>query len=92
MKIALRRKQIDLAMAGNVTMLIWLGKQLLGQKNDPEPPAPLPGETHEVSISLDEFERMLDEIEAEPREENADGDPNRCGEHRPSERHESAAT
>ena len=93
MKIALRRKQIDLAMAGNVTMLIWLGKHLLGQQNnpEPEPPAPLPGETNEVSISLDELERMLDEIEAEPMEENADGDPNRCGEHRPSERREGAA-
>ncbi len=27
----LRSKQYDLAMAGNVTMLIWLGKQYLGQ-------------------------------------------------------------
>lgn len=30
-KIALRRKQYDIAMNGNVTMLIWLGKQYLGQ-------------------------------------------------------------
>jgi hypothetical protein len=28
---SLRRKQFDLAMSGNVTMLIWLGKQRLGQ-------------------------------------------------------------
>ena len=90
-KIALRRKQIDLAMAGNVTMLIWLGKQLLGQKNDPEPPAPLPRETNEFILSLDELESMLDEVEAELSEKNADGGPNRCGEHRPSERHEGAA-
>ena len=73
-------------------MLIWLGKQLLGQKNNPEPTAPLPRETNEVTISVDEFERMLDEVEAEVMERNADGDPNRCGEHRPSERHEGAAT
>lgn len=31
--IALRRKQFQLAMNGNVTMLIWLGKQALGQKD-----------------------------------------------------------
>lgn len=30
-KIALRRKQYDVAMNGNVAMLIWLGKQYLGQ-------------------------------------------------------------
>lgn len=30
--IALRRKQYQLAMSGNVSMLIWLGKQHLGQK------------------------------------------------------------
>lgn len=40
----LRRKQLDLALRGNATMLIWLGKQLLGQKDrhevagDPENP------------------------------------------------------
>lgn len=27
----LRRKQIQVAMTGNYTMLIWLGKQMLGQ-------------------------------------------------------------
>jgi hypothetical protein len=31
--ISLRKKQWDVAMAGNVTMLIWLGKQLLGQSD-----------------------------------------------------------
>ena len=30
-KMSLRRKQYELAMAGDKTMLIWLGKQLLGQ-------------------------------------------------------------
>ena len=29
---SLRRKQVDLALGGNVTMLIWLGKQMLGQR------------------------------------------------------------
>ncbi len=30
---SLKRQQYKLAMAGNVTMLIWLGKQYLGQKD-----------------------------------------------------------
>jgi hypothetical protein len=30
-KMSLRRKQFEQAMAGNTTMLIWLGKQRLGQ-------------------------------------------------------------
>jgi hypothetical protein len=34
-KISLRRKQYDVAMNGNPTLLIWLGKQYLGQK-EPE--------------------------------------------------------
>lgn len=29
---SLRRKQVEMALAGNVTMLIWLGKQMLGQR------------------------------------------------------------
>lgn len=32
-RMSLKRKQYELAMAGNVTMLIWLGKQLLGQSD-----------------------------------------------------------
>lgn len=31
--LSLRRKQSEMAQEGNVTMLIWLGKQLLGQKD-----------------------------------------------------------
>jgi len=31
LKQRLKRKQIDVALAGNVSMLIWLGKQYLGQ-------------------------------------------------------------
>ena len=33
LKISLRTKQIQLALAGNPAMLIWLGKQYLGQKD-----------------------------------------------------------
>ena len=32
-KLALRRKQVELANDGNVTMLIWLGKQYMGQSD-----------------------------------------------------------
>lgn len=32
-RISLRRKQYDVASSGNVTMLIWLGKQYLGQSD-----------------------------------------------------------
>jgi len=31
LKQRLKRKQIDVALGGNVSMLIWLGKQYLGQ-------------------------------------------------------------
>ena len=32
--MSIRRKQYELAMAGDKTMLIWLGKQLLGQSQN----------------------------------------------------------
>lgn len=32
-RASLRRKQFEVAQSGNVTMLIWLGKQLLDQKD-----------------------------------------------------------
>ena len=35
-KASLRRKQYELAMAGNPTMLVWLGKNLLGQSDKME--------------------------------------------------------
>lgn len=31
-KVSLRRKQYEVAMKGDRSMLIWLGKQMLGQK------------------------------------------------------------
>ena len=35
-RMSLKRKQYEVAMGGNVTMLIWLGKQLLGQTDKVE--------------------------------------------------------
>lgn len=34
-KQALRRAQIKLALQGNATMLVWLGKNMLGQSDNP---------------------------------------------------------
>lgn len=34
-KISLRRRQFQCAEKGNASMLIWLGKQYLGQKDSP---------------------------------------------------------
>jgi len=45
LKSSLRRAQIELALNGNATMLIFLGKNLLGQSDNPidsETNAPLP--------------------------------------------------
>lgn len=45
LKQSLRQAQIRLALSGNAVMLIWLGKNLLGQSDNPvdsEANAPLP--------------------------------------------------
>lgn len=45
LKQSLRQAQIRLALNGNATMLIWLGKNILGQQENPinsEANAPLP--------------------------------------------------
>lgn len=33
-RMSLKRKQYEMAMKGNITMLIWLGKILLGQREE----------------------------------------------------------
>lgn len=48
MKTKLRRAQIQLALEGNAVMLIWLGKNLLGQSDNPNDSStvePLPWNT-----------------------------------------------
>ena len=35
LKISLRRAQLKVALGGNATMLIWLGKNILGQQENP---------------------------------------------------------
>lgn len=43
-KSSLRAKQYDVAMSGNVTMLVWLGKQYLSQR-EPQAEVVVPGES-----------------------------------------------
>tara|TARA_Y100001963_G_C6497774_1_gene316461 strand:- start:167 stop:364 length:198 start_codon:yes stop_codon:yes gene_type:complete len=52
-KIELRKKQWEVAMDGNVQMLIWLGKQYLGQRDTPETKWENPIDGVEM-VSLDE--------------------------------------
>lgn len=45
LKVSLRKAQISVALGGSVPMLIWLGKNILGQSENPtdsEANAPLP--------------------------------------------------
>lgn len=35
LKVSLRRAQLKLALSGNAVMLIWLGKNILGQRENP---------------------------------------------------------
>ena len=45
LKLSLRKAQISLALNGNAVMLIWLGKNILGQSDNPttsDANAPLP--------------------------------------------------
>lgn len=51
-RVRLRKRQYDLAMSGNATMLIWLGKQMLGQ-TDKTQTTTLDGGTVSVHIGGD---------------------------------------
>jgi hypothetical protein len=51
MRINLLKKQYDVAMSGNTAMLIWLGKQHLGQKDKHENDVKI-GESSGVHISI----------------------------------------
>jgi hypothetical protein len=55
-KTSLRRSQFELAKKGNPTMLIWLGKQYLGQIDKPVPEDP------DAEFNPEEFSRVLRSI------------------------------
>lgn len=49
-KASLRAKQFQLAMKGNVTLLIWLGKQYLGQRDKADVADTLPETPREHTV------------------------------------------
>lgn len=51
-KMSLRRKQYDQAMSGNSTMLIWLGKQWLGQADKIEEKHESDGKIRDIKITV----------------------------------------
>lgn len=62
-KISVRRNQFRAADAGNVSMLIWLGKQYLGQKDYNEV---------EVHESVDDTIKEMDDYFAKQKRNNGD--------------------
>ena len=63
--VSLRRQQTELAAKGNATMLIWLGKQLLGQRDNLELSGPHGGPIEHSHIdAISAFEGELARIEA----------------------------
>lgn len=55
-KSSLRRKQWEMAMNGNVTMLVWLGKQYLGQSDK-----------QTVENTFEDFEVIIGTTNANPQ-------------------------
>lgn len=58
-RMSLRQKQLEVALAGNATMLIWLGKQYLSQKDKQEIE-----NKGEISISI---QRAMEELRSIPK-------------------------
>lgn len=56
-RVALRRRQFEVALEGNPTMLIWLGKQMLGQADK--------AEQRVEHVVRDTREMTREEVEAE---------------------------
>lgn len=79
----LRRKQIDRALAGSDTMLIWLGKQYLDQRDktehsgDPERPLVFGAAAHSAAVT-DLAPRSVPDIDA-PGADEGGGDGEALG-------------
>lgn len=54
--MSLKRKQWEMAMNGNITMLIWLGKQNLGQTDKVE---------QRTQMQLESKSSLMDEVIAD---------------------------
>jgi len=62
LKVSLRRRQYEVAMRGNATMLIWLGKQYLGQKDRHEQSGPDGGRieiSYGAGLTLEQLDREI---------------------------------
>jgi hypothetical protein len=66
LKQSLRRAQLKAALSGNVVMLIWLGKNILGQSETPQGTQAevLPFTDDELDEIKDNLEDELDELDA----------------------------
>ena len=69
LKTSLRRKQVSLANNGDRTMLIWLGKQMLGQKDKMEHGGPNGGPIPFADLTREENEKRIQELLAKGRAE-----------------------
>lgn len=67
LKNSLRRAQLRVALDGNATLLIWLGKQILGQAENPvntDDNKPLPwNDDEEREELIEDLEEELDDLE-----------------------------
>lgn len=65
LKRSLRRKQTEVALSGNVTMLIWLGKNMLGQadKQEVEHSGSIAVKKAYVTISPDEWDQADSDVQ-----------------------------
>lgn len=66
LKQSLRRAQIQYALGGNATLLIWLGKNILGQTDSPQTAEKevLPFTDEEIDDIKEELEEELDNMDA----------------------------
>ena len=60
MKANLRHWQMEAAKSGNVTMLVWLGKVILGQREETEATIKLQREDDELTKSLTSLAKEMD--------------------------------
>ncbi len=60
-RVSLRRHQMKAAEEGQPTMLVWLGKNVLGQKDNLELSGPAGGPI-ETNVTLDPHERLLGKL------------------------------
>ena len=65
-KVHLRRVQMEKALAGNVPMLIWLGKQMLGQRDKQEVAMEDGAALKLILENADDLRRKLEAMESEP--------------------------